>query len=227
MKKNLLLTLFFIATSVTLAQNYGLYIGPAVSYHHENRSRMIYGPGLEERSSTTQFLGTGLRMQKQFNRLFGLNMGLNYVERQYEMIVPYNHCNFEEFCTYILAHVDRYGYKTIEIPLGVNLYVVSNNKWELYFNANGVTAFDFQSIYHPYLPETEARTINEFNFFSGSLTTGLGLGYHLTEKVKISMEPFIRVIHAQRSDPILITGYEKKWTNFDNLGLHVLFLYRL
>lgn len=227
MKKNLLLTLFFIATSVTLAQNYGLYIGPAVSYHHENRSRMIYGPGLEERSSTTQFLGTGLGMQKQFNRLFGLNMGLNYVERQYEMIVPYNHCNFEEFCTYILAHVDRYGYKTIEIPLGVNLYVVSNNKWELYFNANGVTAFDFQSIYHPYLPKTEARTINEFNFFSGSLTTGLGLGYHLTEKVKISMEPFIRVIHAQRSDPILITGYEKKWTNFDNLGLHVLFLYRL
>src|SRR5690606_40200561 len=88
---------------------------------------MIYGPGLEERSSTTQFLGVGLRMQMQFNRLFGLNMGRNYMERQYEMIVPYNHCYFEEFCTYILAHVDRYGYKTIDIPLGDNLYVVSND----------------------------------------------------------------------------------------------------
>lgn len=166
-------------------------------------------------------------MQKQFNRFLGLNVGLNYVERQYEMTVPYNHCYFEEFCTSILAHVDRYGYKIIEVPLGVNLYLVSNDKWELYFNANGITAFDFQSVYHPYLPKTEARTNNDLNFFSGSLTTGLGVGYHLTEKVKINMEPFIRVIHAQRADPILITGYEKKWTNFDNLGLHLLLLYRL
>ncbi len=166
-------------------------------------------------------------MQKQFNSFLGLNVGLNYVERQYEMTVPYNHCFFEGHCTKILAHVNKYGYKTIEIPLGVNLYVVSNNKWELYFNANGVTAFDFQSIYHPYLPKTEARTINEFNFFSGSLTTGLGLGYCLSEKIKINMEPFVRIIHAQRTDPILITGYEERRTNFDNLGLHLLLLYRL
>ena len=109
MKTNLLLTLLFIATSVTLAQNKGLYIGPAVSYHNETRSRMIYGPGLEERSSTTQFFGTGLRMQMQFNRLFGLNMGLNYMQRRYEMTVPYNHCYFEEFCTAILAHVELIG----------------------------------------------------------------------------------------------------------------------
>lgn len=227
MRTRLLIVLFWICTSVTYGQTKDLYVGPAVSYHHETRSRMIYGPGLEERSSTTQFLGVGLRMQKQFNRLLGLNVGLNYVERQYEMIVPYNHCYFEEFCTYILAHVDSYGYKTIEIPLGVNLYIISDEKWELYVNASAITAFDFQAIYHPYLPKTEVRTTNDFNFFSGSLTTGLGLGYHLTEKVKISMEPFIRVIHAQRADPILITGYEKKWSNFDNLGLHLLLLYRL
>lgn len=227
MRTRLLIVLFWICTSVTLAQTKDLYVGPVVSYHHETRSRMIYGPGLEERSSTTQFFGTGLRMQKQFNRLLGLNVGLNYVERQYEMIVPYNHCNFEEFCTDILAHVNRYGYKTIEIPLGVNLYIISDEKWELYVNASAMTAFDFQSIYHPYLPKTEARTINEFNFFSGSLTGGLGLGYRLSENVKINMEPFVRVIHAQRTDPILITGYEERRTNFDNLGLHVLFLYRL
>jgi hypothetical protein len=227
MRTRLLIAVFWISTSAIYGQTKGMYIGPAVSYHHETRSRMIYGPGLEERSSTTHFLGVGLRIQKQFNRTLGLNMGLNYVERQYEMTVPYNHCYFEEFCTAILAHVDRYGYKTMEIPLGVNLYIISDEKWEFYVNASAMTAFDFQSVYHPYLPKTEARTNSDLNFFSGSMTTGLGLGYHVTEKVMMNIEPFIRVIHAQRADPILITGYEKKWTNFDNLGLHVLLLYRL
>jgi hypothetical protein len=191
---------------------------------------MIYGPGFEERNSLTQFFGTGIRLQKKFKETWGINIGVNYVKRQYEMIVPFNHCYFlqpGQGCTYILAHVDRYGYKTIEIPLGINKYLVTKDRWELYINLNTIIAYDFQSFYNPYIPKMETKTINEVNLFSSSLTSSVGFAYNLTKKIKINIEPFIRIIHTQRIDQILITGNEKNWTYFDNFGGHLLLLYRL
>jgi len=226
----LLTVSFVLTTSTFFGQTNDLFVGTAFSFHNEIRSKIIYGPGREERNSSTQFFGTGIRMQKKFKNTWGINFGLNYVKRQYEMIIPFNHCYFlgpNEDCAYILAHVDKFGYKTIEIPLGINKYLITKDKWELYININTVTAYDFQSFYNPYIPKMETKTNNEINLFSNSLTSSLGITYNLTKKLKINIEPFIRIVHTQRIDPILITGYEKKWTNFDNFGGHFLLLYRL
>ena len=231
MKQTILMIATMLLTSLTLCgQSNNFFIGPSFSFHNETRSKMIYGSGLEERSSSTQAFGTGLRMQKKFKETWGLNFGLNYVKRQYETIIPFNHCYFlapGEGCNYMLAHVDQYGYKTIEIPVGINKYFLTKEKWEVYFNVNVITAFDFQSFYNPYLPKTEIKTIKKVNFFSGSLTSSVGLAYSVTDRIKLNVEPFIRVVHVQRIDPILTTGYEEKWTRFDNLGWHFLVLYRL
>lgn len=221
--------LFLVIMWLFVLESYGqtndFFIGPALTFHHEVRSLMIYGPGYEERISNTQFFGTGLRLQKIFNRSWGLNIGFNYVRRHYKMNIPFDYCSFlepGENCPYVLAHVDEYGYKTIELPLGISKFFVNHANWELYFNLNVLTAYDFQSFYHPYIQEN-----NEFNLFSGSLTSGVGVSHYLTEKIKINVEPFTRIIHTQRKDQFLIVGEERAWTYFDNLGGHVLLLYRL
>lgn len=85
----------------------------------------------------------------------------------------------------------------------------------------------FQAFYNPYLPKTGIKTTTGINFFSGSLTSSVGFAYSITDKIKINFEPFLRLVHMQRIDPILTTGYEKKWTHFDNMGGHLLMLYRL
>lgn len=223
-------TIIWITVSTSYGQTNELYFGATISFHNEIRSRMIYGPGYEERTSVTQFFGTGIRIQSKFKKNWGYNIGLNYVKRQYEMVVPFDHCYFSqqgEVCTQILAHVDKYGYKTFEIPLGINKYLVNKDNWELYINLTVITAIDFQSYYYPYIPEMEIKKNNNISLFSGSLTSGLGLGYDITEKIKINIEPFIRLIHIQREDPILITGYEEKWTYFDNFGGQLLLLFKL
>jgi len=226
----LISTIIWITVSTSYGQTNELYFGATISFHNEIRSRMIYGPGYEERTSVTQFFGTGIKIQKKFKKTWGYNIGLNYVKRQYEMVVPFDHCYFSqqgEGCTQILAHVDKYGYKTFEIPLGINKYFVNKDNWELYINLTAITAIDFQSYYYPYIPEMETKKNNNISLFSGSLTSGLGLGYNITKKVKINIEPFIRLIHIQREDPILITGYEEKWTYFDNFGGQLSLLFKL
>ena len=141
---------------LTISTSYGqtkdFFIGPSFSFHNESRNKMIYGPGLEERNSFSQFPGIGIRMQKKVNESWGVNIGLNYVKRQYEMKVPFNHCFFSspgEFCTDILAHVDKYGYKTLEVPIGINKYLITRGRFELYLNLTGLVALDFQSFYNP------------------------------------------------------------------------------
>lgn len=232
MKKAILVSILICMSiiPVSYGQTGDFFVGPSISFHNEFRSKMIYGSGREERNSFTQFFGTGIRMQKRFRPTWELNIGINYVKRFYEMIVPYDHCQFlkeGEGCTYILAHVDRYGYKTIEIPLGINKYLLTKGRWEMYGNLNAVTAYDIQSFYNPYIPESEIKKINEFNFFSGSLTGSMGVGYNLTDQLRLNIEPFVRLIHTQRIDPILITGYEEAWTYFDNFGVHILLMLRM
>lgn len=226
----LISAILLLSTSAAYSQDKDLFIGPSFSYHHEYRSKMIYGPGYEERTSATQFLGSGIRLQKKFHERWGLNTGLNYVERRYAMRVPFDHCYFlqpGEACLHYLAHVDEYGYKTIEVPIGINGYLISSKGFELYANLTAMTAFDFQSYYHPFIPKTGTEKNTELNLFSASLTASLGFGFPLTEKLKINFEPFVRLIHTQRLDPLLITGYENRRTSFDNYGGHFLLMYRL
>ncbi|WPR76488.1 hypothetical protein [Algoriphagus sp. NG3] len=230
MKKTILtITTILWMTFSIFAQTNDFFIGPAFSFQSETRSKMIYGPGYEERNSKTDFFGIGIRMQKRFMNSWGLNFGANYIKRHYEMIVPFDHCHFSEpgvSCTKILAHVEKYGYNTIEIPLGINKYIISKEKWELYMNLNAVTAYDFQSFYISYIPKMETKKKREINHFSTSLTGTIGFAYKVTDKTKFIAEPFMRLAHKQRLDPILITGREKERTNFDNHGLHLLLLYR-
>lgn len=226
----LVLAIFLLTVSTSFGQMKDFYVGASLSFHQESRSKMIYGPGLEERNSLSHFLGTGISVQKRLNEAWGLNVGLAYVNRQYKMEVPFNHCYFSnpgEFCTAILAHVDKYGYRTLEVPIGINRYFISNGSMEIYINVTALTAFDFQSFYNPNIIGTETVVNKEVNLFSGSLISGFGFGYHLTEKLKINLEPFVRLIHTRRQDPILITGYEDKWTHFDNLGANLVLMRRL
>jgi hypothetical protein len=213
-----------------MAQSDRLYIGPAFSWQGESRSRMIYGPGYEERNSSTRLYGYGIRVQKKFRGTWGLNAGINYVRRHYEMKVPFNHCAFLEpgqGCTFILAHVNEYGYKTIEIPVGINKYLVTKDRWELYSNLNIATAIGYASYYGAYMPDMGMLENRELSLFSGSLTGSVGLAVNIVPGIKVGFEPFIRLVHVQRTDPILSTGYEKRWTYFDNFGGNFLLLFRI
>jgi hypothetical protein len=231
MKKRLLLLptiLLFISTSYGQTNN--LFIGPALSFHNETRRDMIYGPGYEEKNSFTQFLGTGLRLQKKFKKSWGLTLGLTYVKRQYRMMLPFNHCYFlppGQGCPLILAHLDRYGYKTLELPVGINQYLLSKNKLELYLSLTALTAFSFQAVYNSQVPFIGTKRMNAIHYFSTSLTSSLGVGYRLSENVKLIIEPFVRLMHRQRKDSILFVAYEDRLTHFDNFGAHLYFMFRL
>lgn len=231
MKKTFLLGLYFVIISASVfGQSNGLYIGGVVSHHSEASSIMIYGPGLEARNGQTRFIGTGIELNKQFNSKWGMSLGINYVNRHYEMKVPYNHCYFlepEEACTYILAHVDGFGYKTIEIPIGISRYLVQRNKIGFFLSIAAMPAFDFQSYYNPYIPVSETETIKKINMFSGSIISSAGISYAVAERLLLTAEPFIRVLYLQREDNILIIGQERDWTYFDNFGIQFSMLFRL
>lgn len=221
---------FFILSSVVWGQNANFYIGPTVSYHKEKRSRTIYGPGNEKRSSETEFFGWGVQAQKRVHKYIGLNIGLNHVKRHYDMKVPYNHC-FDlppgTGCTNILAHVNNFGYKTLEMPIGISAYPVSTKKFELYLKLNVVPAIDYQSYYQPSpLSSTQHTSINkEWNYFGTSVITAAGVGVNLTKNLKVNAEPFLRLVHYQRNDPIIITGEHQRRTKYDNFGAHMMLSY--
>lgn len=223
----ILLVCILMLSSIGYGQTSSFYIGPSVSYHKEKRSRSIYGPGHITKSSETEFYGLGIRMQKKFHKNFGLNIGLNAVKRHYDMVVPFNHC-FDlppgSGCTNILMHVKSFGYKTLETPIGINTYFVSTNWIELYLNLNVVPAIYYQSYYQP---SSSSHTNNELKYFGTSLTAAAGMGLNLTKNLKINAEPFLRLVHYQRNDPIIITGQHQRRTNFDNFGAHLMLSYRL
>lgn len=207
-----------------------IYVGTSISLHHEIRNKMIYGPGLVNRTSATSFFGTGIRLQKKISHSWGVNTGIGYVKRHYEMIVPFNYCSFlepGEGCPYLLAHTNKFGYKTAEVSLGVNKYLIAQNKVELYINLTSLAAFNFQSYYYSFTPAVGRKNMDQLNVYSTSLLSGLGYSYSLTERIKVTIEPFIRLIHVQRQDPILLTGHERRRTNFDNYGSHLLLMFRI
>lgn len=231
MKKNILtlaIALLFIS-AIYAQQNQELFLGPTVSFYEEIRNNMK----MDDRNvkSHTKFFGTGVRAQQRLNESWGFTIGINYVKRQYESLVPYNHCLFDGdglLCDDILEFANRYGYQTIEIPVGINKYFSAQGVWEFYYNLTVLTAYDFQAYYHPGYSSKKGNEIDHaFNAFSGSLTGGMGFGFDLTEKVKINLEPFVRLVYTQREDCILSSSVRKDWTYFDNFGAHLSILYRL
>jgi hypothetical protein len=231
MKKGIAVVIVFLLGILkSHGQQNTTYLGTSLSLHHEIRSRMIYGPGRVEKTSSTSFLGTGVRLQKKLGHDWGVNTGVTYVRRQYKMTVPFSYCSFlkpGEGCPYILAHASEFGYNTVEISLGVNKYLLERRKSGIYINLTYLVAFDFQSYYHSYIPAVGIKRINKTQIFSNSILSGFGYSYSLTENIKLIIEPFIRLVNTQRQDPILTTGYENKRTKFDNYGGHLLLMFRI
>lgn len=108
-----------------LAQDKGFYLGSNLSMIYEQRSARIYGSGYEERTSKTADIGLGVRaIYKTKKAKFG--SGLSYVNRNYKMTRPFDHCLFNkpgDLCLKYLGYVDQYNYQTIEIPLTFDLTV--------------------------------------------------------------------------------------------------------
>lgn len=219
--------LILLTVSNISGQTNDLSIGLSISLHNETHNVIVYE---KEESSLTHFSGYGIRAQKRITESMGLNLGLNYVKRHYEMAVPYDHCFFKReatgLCDDSIEYIDRYGYKNIEIHSGINRYIEIREKWELYLNLDFITSINLQSFYDPVFSWEEVMRNNEINLFSGSLGGGVGFLYNLTDNISINAEPFLRLVHRQRKDPILMAGH-KEWAGLDNFGVHLLLMYRL
>jgi hypothetical protein len=225
LKQVSLILIFVIGyTATCFSQDGGISVGVDVVYHLEARTRtletMLHDG--EERHSLTDFFGAGVVLQKKFSNSWGFNTGIDYVQRQYNARVYFDQCFKGGVCEYILRTVGDYRYKTIEIPLGVSRYLSTGERWEFYINLTLRTAIDFESYYG-----SKKLILDETHLFSGSLVQSIGLMNNINEKLKFSFEPFIRLVNVQRDDPILILSSAKKWTFLDNIGMKILFLYRI
>jgi hypothetical protein len=228
MKRTLLIVAFILlSVSGISGQTNDLSVGLSVSLHNETHNVIVFE---KEESSLTHYLGYGIIAQKRLTESLGLNLGLNYVQRHYEKTVPYDHCFFKReatgLCDDNIEYIDRYGYKNIEIHTGINRYIEVRDKWELFLNVDFITSLSLQSFYHPVHPREEVMRNNEINLFAGSIEGSVGFLYNLTDNIGINAEPFIRLVHRQRKDPILMAGH-KGWAGLDNFGVHLLLMYRL
>lgn len=220
----LILAIVFCGNTFCSAQSNDISIGVVVSYHEESRKRTLDTNG-DEKHSSIDFFGAGIKLQKKFADSWRFSTGLNYVKRHYRMTVFYDHCYFSEGdCELDLRSAHSYGYRTIEIPLGISKYLSAGDIWGFYTNLNIMTAIDFQSYY---TGGGKISSTNELHFFSCSLTHNFGLTRNIMERFQLTFEPFIRLVNVQRDDPILILSTERKWTFFNNFGAHLLLLYSL
>ena len=213
---------FLIPTKSMSQDNTGdFYMGISTTYHTEERTRRIYGPGWEERQSNNQYLGYGIRAGKKIFKSWEVTLSINYVKREYRMSVPFDHCSLQpgQICNDILLHTDRYGYRNIEGQLGINKYVLQGKRWDVFLSSSIVTAWSISSYYGNQFNSSDKFENNSGDFFGTSWLGGMGIGYKLTPKVKFTLEPFVRLAHKQRIDPIILTGYEEARSNFDNHGL--------
>ena len=200
-------------------------IGISTSLQFETTNQRL--PNQE--ASYTSFFGHGIRIQKKLNPKWEVAVGVNYVKRQYNVLVPFDHCYFSEtsFCLDYLAWLNNYGYSTFELPIGIMRQIITKDKWGLYIGCNVITAIDFQSFYNPrnYVGEHEIKRIHEIRYFSSSLTGNLGVSFLLTDKIKLNTEPFLRIVHNQRENLIIMRD-QTSITYLDNFGIHFTLLYQ-
>jgi hypothetical protein len=209
-------------TATCFSQTGGISVGVDVAYHLEARTRTLetmFHDG-EKRHSLTDFFGAGIVLQKKFSNSWGLNTGIDYVQRQYDARVYFNNCFSGGICESILRTTGDYRYKTIEVPIGLSRYFPTAEKWEFFINLTVRTAIDFESFYG-----SKNYTLKETHLFSGSLIQNIGFTRNINGKIKLTLQPFIRLISIQRDDPILILSSERKWTFLNNYGMYVLLMH--
>ncbi|PRY87954.1 hypothetical protein CLW00_10574 [Mongoliibacter ruber] len=216
-----LLSFLFPAKLMSQDKSGDFYLGISTTFHTEERSRTIYGPGWEERQSINQYFGYGIRAGKKILKSWEVTLGLNYVTREYRMSVPFDHCSLQpgQPCAHILMHTDRYGYRNIEGQLGINKYVLQRKKWDLFLSGSVVTASSLSSYYRNQFNTSKKFENRSQNRFGTSWLGGMGIGYKPNPGIKFTLEPFVRIAHEQRIDPIIITGHEEARSSFDNYGV--------
>ncbi len=218
-----ILTLFILSITKGYGQMKDFYGGVSFSSHNEIGSRMIYGSRYSDENKLTHSFGAGIRVQEKFSKTWGYTIGLNYVKRQYNISVPYDHCFDlppEYACTHNMTWARTFGYKTVELPLGISKYLITKNKFELYTNLTGTICYNYQSFYG-------AVKNNKINLFSSAVTSNIGFSYNPHKNLKLIVEPFIRMLYKQQVDPILLWRPEHQWAYFDNFGANLLLMYKL
>jgi hypothetical protein len=197
----------------------------------ERREAKIYGSGIENRTSKTFNPGVGFRAS-YLRRKLKFGMGMLFVIRKYDMTRPYDHCYFNrpgEPCDFVLAHVDKYSYKTIEIPLSIDTKLLERGKLIVFGGGAYRTAFVYNASYHSYYPSTGTKNeTHSFERFSTSINFQVSLHYKLSDKVNLNAEPFARIRCRQRNDKILMEqtpGWQS--SSFDSFGLLIELAYRL
>jgi hypothetical protein len=194
-----------------LGQERHFFIGPALSLQQEKS----FGGG--------QSWGIGLRLQKKIDKHWELNTGIKAVNRHYRSNEQINLCALQPgvFCHFARYQVESYGYRTLEVPLGLNRYLIHRGQWEVYFQVNLLSAFDYRSYYGALTPET-----NTLSYFSSSLTGGMGFSYRVSNGWRLTFEPFLRTVHHQRKDQVLVSRGNNQFSHVDNYGMTVLLMFR-
>ncbi|MDH5399805.1 MAG: hypothetical protein OEX02_16755 [Cyclobacteriaceae bacterium] len=196
------------------AQNKGLYLGASPSISYEKHTVGIYGvnnQGLEKRTSKTSNTGWGVKAMYAWQRS-SLGVGLAYVKRKYAVIRPYNHCFFNapgEGCTFILAHVESYNYKTLEVPLFFNQKLFSFKGLTGSAGATWVNAFYYKREYEPYIPKTGTKVYqHDLTSFSKQINGQINIFWQASERWLFNLQPFVRFYARQRGDGILFEDSE-------------------
>jgi hypothetical protein len=212
-----------------VAQRQSLDIGASLSLIKEKRSAKIYGPGLVQKTSETINAGFGIKTSYLRNNL-RLGLGLSFIERNYKMVRPFNHCYFKpgEPCDYILAHVDRYSYQTVEVPLSLDLKIFNTERFSYYLGGSYTNAFLLQSEYHAsYLALGTKKQRDNFEKFSESFYGQIGIAYRMENKIFLLIQPLVRVNCKQKGDQILMESGSWLETSFDSFGVILGANYRL
>lgn len=219
-----------IISLTAFAQESAFYAGSVLSLVSEKRSAKIYGQGDAEKTSKTINVGFGIKTSYVRNNLkFG--MGLSLIKRNYKMVRPFDHCFFNgpgEPCDFILAHVDRYSYKTIEAPLSIDLRLFNRKKFSYFIGGSYTNAFLLQAEYHAYYPalgtKRESRNLEKF---SDSLYGQISITYKTQKKLCLNLQPFVRIKCNQQRDGILLEPRSNMKTSFDSFGLLFEAVYKL
>lgn len=223
MHKIWVIFLFIIFTANGFAQSPNRLYGISFQSQNEIRSRMIYQSPFNDNKKVDYSFGAGIRVQDKLNADWGYTIGLNYIKKTYNMRMFYDHC-FDlpsgYACNMILTSVPKFGYHTIELPMGINRYFKIKNKFQFYTSLTGIICYDFQSFYG-------TQKLNKIHLFSGSIVGGVGTSYKISEGIKLAFEPFVRLLYKQKIDPIILVTLEKTWATFDNLGGSLVLMYTL
>jgi hypothetical protein len=216
----------FLASSNIAFSQKAFFAGVNGTVYYETRTAKVYGPGFEERKSRVVNGSVGTRFLFMPSQKLKAGIGLSYLNRRYDMSRPFDHCYFNEPgapCEFILAHVDQYNYKTIEIPLSLDFQFWTSTKWKAFAGLTWSSAYIVKATYHAKIPDLGTlEDERSLKLFSTSLIAQLTGSYQLNSRLALNAQPFMRIVNSQHGDPILFEQ-SSQWTTtrFDSFGLIV------